>query len=95
MESCRDTGQLIDRECGRRDQAARRRLTERLQKLNARCCCTDKWKAADPLETDKNALLRRKSGAVHTEELIVAGATGLRDFAGSQRMFHGARIWLA
>ncbi|WP_367174902.1 IS1 family transposase [uncultured Desulfovibrio sp.] len=63
---CRDIGQVIDRECGGHVQATLHRLTECLQKWNVWCYCTDKWKVY-PLETDKNVLLRGKSGTTRIE----------------------------
>ncbi|WP_206215237.1 IS1 family transposase [Desulfovibrio sp. ZJ200] len=63
---CRDTGQLIDRECGGRDQATLHRLMERLKKWKVWFYCTDKWKVY-PLEIAENDLLQGKSGTVRIE----------------------------
>ncbi len=40
---CRDTGQLIDWECGDRDQGTLARLMEKLRCWSVRFFCTDNW----------------------------------------------------
>ena len=40
---CRDTGQLIDWECGGRDQATLEKLMDRLKKWSVKLYCTDHW----------------------------------------------------
>lgn len=39
----RDTGQLLDWECGRRDQATLKKLVDRLAQWEVQVYCTDKW----------------------------------------------------
>ena len=39
----RDTGQLLDWECGRRDKATLKRLVDRIAPWDVRVYCTDKW----------------------------------------------------
>jgi IS1 family transposase len=39
----RDTGQLVDWECGHRDQAALKRLVDRLAQWDITLYCTDTW----------------------------------------------------
>uniref|UniRef100_UPI0013EDE0A9 IS1 family transposase n=1 Tax=Desulfovibrio sp. ZJ369 TaxID=2709793 RepID=UPI0013EDE0A9 len=58
--------QLIDWECGGRDQATLHRLMERLKKWKVWFYCTDKWKVY-PLEIAENDLLQGKSGTVRIE----------------------------
>ena len=43
----RDTGQLIDWECGGRDAATLRRLLDRLERWHVRLFCTDDWAPYD------------------------------------------------
>jgi insertion element IS1 protein InsB len=40
----RATGQLLDWECGRRDQATLKKLVDRLAAWDVTCYCTDHWK---------------------------------------------------
>ncbi|WP_368044323.1 IS1 family transposase [uncultured Desulfovibrio sp.] len=62
----RDTGQLIDRECGGCDQATLHRLMKHLAKWKVWFSCTDKWKVY-PLEIGENDLLQGKNGTVRIE----------------------------
>jgi insertion element IS1 protein InsB len=39
----RDTGQLLDWECGRRDKATLKKLVKRLAQWDVKLYCTDKW----------------------------------------------------
>lgn len=39
----RDTGQLLDWECGRRDKATLKKLVDRLVQWDVNIYCTDKW----------------------------------------------------
>jgi insertion element IS1 protein InsB len=39
----RDTGQLLDWECGRRDKATLQKMVDRLAKWDVKMYCTDKW----------------------------------------------------
>jgi len=39
----RDTGQLLDWECGRRDKATLQKLVDRLAQWDVKVYCTDKW----------------------------------------------------
>jgi insertion element IS1 protein InsB len=39
----RDTGQLLDWECGRRDRATLKKLVDRLLPWDVKVYCTDKW----------------------------------------------------
>ena len=39
----RDTGQLLDWECGRRDKATLKKMVERLAQWDVQMYCTDKW----------------------------------------------------
>jgi len=39
----RDTGQLLDWECGRRDKATLQKLVDRLAQWDVKLYCTDKW----------------------------------------------------
>ena len=39
----RDTGQLLDWECGRRDKRTLKKMVDRLAKWNVTMYCTDKW----------------------------------------------------
>jgi insertion element IS1 protein InsB len=39
----RDTGRLLDWECGRRDAATLKQLVERLAPWHVTCSCTDHW----------------------------------------------------
>jgi len=39
----RDTGQLLDWECGRRDKATLKKMVDRLAQWDAQMYCTDKW----------------------------------------------------
>lgn len=43
----RDTGRLIDWECGGRDAATLRRLLDRLERWHVRLFCTDDWAPYD------------------------------------------------
>ncbi|MBQ4133226.1 MAG: IS1 family transposase [Desulfovibrionaceae bacterium] len=63
---CRDTGQLIDGECGGRDQATLHRLMARLKKWKIWFYYTDQRKVY-PLEIGENDLLQGKIGTVRIE----------------------------
>src|SRR5215813_5260933 len=39
----RDTGRLLDWECGRRDAATLKQLVDRLAQWDVTCYCTDHW----------------------------------------------------
>ena len=39
----RDTGQLLDWECGRRDKATLQKMVDRLAQWDVQLYCTDKW----------------------------------------------------
>jgi insertion element IS1 protein InsB len=39
----RDTGQLLDWECGRRDKATLKKLVDRLAQWDVKLYCTDQW----------------------------------------------------
>jgi insertion element IS1 protein InsB len=39
----RDTGELLDWECGRRDKATLKKMLDRLAQWDAKMYCTDKW----------------------------------------------------
>ena len=39
----RDTGQLLDWECGRRDKTTLKKLVDRLARWDVKVYCTDKW----------------------------------------------------
>jgi insertion element IS1 protein InsB len=41
----RNTGHLLDGECGRRDAATVKRLVNRLARWEVTCYCTDHWKS--------------------------------------------------
>lgn len=41
----RDTGPLLDGECGRRDAATLKKMVDRLAQWDVTCCCTDQWQA--------------------------------------------------
>ena len=43
MDSC--TGQLLDWECGDRDEATLRKMVSRLEKWDVEFYCTDKWES--------------------------------------------------
>ena len=63
---CRATGQLIDWECGARDQATLKRLLTRLKRWNIWFYFTDHWKVY-PMEISENDLFQGKSGTVAIE----------------------------
>ena len=56
----RDTGQLLDWECGRRDKATLKQMVDRLATWNVRMYCTDKW-AAYASVIPQNKLVQSKA----------------------------------
>ena len=63
---CRDTGQLIDWECGNRDQSTLARLMARLRRWSVWFFCTDNWKVY-PREIPEDDLIQGKRGTVRIE----------------------------
>ena len=63
---CRDTGQLIDWECGNRDQSTLARLMARLRRWSVWFFCTDNWKVY-PQEIPEDDLIQGKRGTVRIE----------------------------
>jgi len=63
---CRGTGQLIDWECGARDQATLKRLLDRLKRWNIWFYFTDHWKVYSQ-EIADNDLFQGKAGTVAIE----------------------------
>lgn len=63
---CRDTCQLIDLECGNRDQNTFARLMARLRHWSVWFFCTDNWKVY-PLEIPQDDLIQGKRGTVRIE----------------------------
>jgi len=63
---CRAAGQLIDWECGARDQATLKRLLARLKRWNIWFYFTDHWKVY-PMEISENDLFQGKAGTVAIE----------------------------
>jgi IS1 family transposase len=63
---CRDTGQLIDRECGDRDQRTFSKLMSRLRKWKVWRYCVDNRKVY-PMEIPEEQLITGKSGTVGIE----------------------------
>jgi len=64
---CRDTGQLVDWECGGRDAKTFRRLMRRLSRWNVDIYCVDHWKVY-PKEMPKGCyFLQSKSETVGIE----------------------------
>jgi insertion element IS1 protein InsB len=61
----RATGQLLDWECGRRDQATLKRLVDRLNQWAVTCYCTDHWKTyAAVIPAEKPVMSKAKTHGV-------------------------------
>ena len=65
--SCRDSGQLIDWECGDRDQATLGRLVARLRRWDVWFYCADSWRV-HPKEIPGSKLIQSKKGTVAIEK---------------------------
>jgi Transposase and inactivated derivatives, IS1 family len=63
---CRDTGQLINWECGNRDQSTLSRLMERLRRWSVCFYCTDEWAAYANVIAEAD-LVQGKQGTVAIE----------------------------
>ena len=63
----RETGELIDWECGARDKATLSRLAERLTPWATELHCTDNW-ASCPEVMDEEKLLQSKSQTFYLEQ---------------------------
>ena len=63
---CRDTGQLVDWECGNRDQDTLAKLMARLRRWSVRFFYTDEW-AVYPKEIAEARLIQGKQGTVAIE----------------------------
>jgi insertion element IS1 protein InsB len=62
----RDTGQLLDWECGRRDKATLKKMVDRLAQWDVQLYCTDKWAtSASVIPQDK---LVQSKAATHAIE---------------------------
>lgn len=55
-----DTGQLLDWECGDRDQHTFRRLYDRLQQGHVRLYCTDEYQVYSALIPDKRLAMSKR-----------------------------------
>jgi insertion element IS1 protein InsB len=61
----RDTGHLLDWECGRRDAATLKKLINRLAQWDVTFYCTDHWKTyASVIPTEKLVMSKVKTGGI-------------------------------
>jgi len=61
----RDTGQLLDWECGRHDQATLKKLVNRLAQWEVTFYCTDHWKTyASVLPPEKLVMSKAKTDGI-------------------------------
>jgi insertion element IS1 protein InsB len=61
----RDTGQLLDWECGRRDAATLKKLINRLAQWDVTCYCTNHWKTyASVIPTEKLVMSKVKTDGI-------------------------------
>jgi insertion element IS1 protein InsB len=61
----RDTGQLLDWECGRRDKAPLKKMVDRLAQWDVQLYCTDKWATyASVIPQDKLAQSKATTHAI-------------------------------
>ena len=67
---CRDTKQLIDWECGGRDNATFMRLYERLKRWNVKCFFSDRWQAySDVIPSDILVQSKRETHLIESNNM--------------------------
>ena len=80
----RETGELIDWECGGRDKGTLLKLMERLSKWNVELFCTDNWRVYQETVTaaqgNLKARLRLEKAYFKQKDYIKAGKAFLQIF---------------
>ncbi|MCW2243137.1 IS1 family transposase [Azospirillum canadense] len=89
----RDSGRLIDWECGKRDEATFRRLYERLQCWGACLFCTDQFAVSDAVLPVSGGIIRARTRVSPWSATIAASGIGSEPAAASRSSSPRARPW--